>query len=445
MSDPISLPFVPYAHQREAHYARKRFSVLVWHRRAGKTVFAVMELILSALECRVPRGRFGYIAPWLKQAKKAAWEYLKAFTEAIPGRIVNESELSVRLPTGHIICLYGADNPDSLRGDYFDGVVLDEVADMKPTVWGSIVRPMLTDRQGWALFIGTPKGVNLFSTTYYDALKDRDWYADLRRARDTQVIPEEEIEKARKEMSESEFAQEFDCDFAAAVSNALIPLPIALEATKRFVARTEFEHAPKIIGVDVARYGDDWNAIAKRQGEILMPIVSFRGLDAMEVAAQVARHAAEWKPHAIMVDGGGVGGPVIDRIRQLGYDVVEVQFGGKATDPRFADKRMEMWASMRDWLRTASLPPDNQLVQELTGPTYTFADRNGKQRLESKDDMRARGLPSPDRADALACTFAESIENPETAEDVIVRRQLERLAPHGETDFDPWKHLEGNA
>lgn len=436
----LQLGFTPYAHQREAHYSRKRFTVLVWHRRAGKTVFACMELLLAALTASRQRSRFGYVAPLLKQGKKAAWDYLKAYTQNIPGRAVNESELSIRFPNSATVSLYGADNPDSLRGDYFDGVVLDEVADMKPEVWGSIIRPMLTDRMGWALFIGTPKGVNLFSKTYYEALKSpEDWHADMRRASDTKVIPASEIEQARREMSEAQFAQEFDCDFAAAVSNALIPLPAVLEAQRRMVSRPEFEYAPKIMGVDVARYGDDANAIARRQGPLLMPMQVFRGLDSMEVAATIARSATEWKPDAMMVDGGGVGGPVIDRLRQLGWNVIEVQFGGKPNDLRFADKRMEMWSEMGLWLKTASLPPDdNELVGELTAPTYTFADRNGKQRLESKDDMRARGLPSPDRGDAIACTFAEPVR-PATQ---FGERSL--YAPSQvQTDFDPWSVLRG--
>jgi hypothetical protein len=434
----IALGFTPYAHQRDAHRKRKRFSVLVWHRRAGKTVFAVMELVLGAIACKKERGRFGYVGPLLKQTKKAAWDYLKAFTQNIPGRDVNESELSVRLPNGATISLYGADNPDALRGGYFDGVVLDEVADMKPQIWGLIVRPMLTDRQGWALFIGTPKGINLFSEAYYAALQDDAWYADMRRARDTGVIPEEELEQAKREMSEQEYAQEFECDFAAAVVNAMIPLDEVLSATKRPVTELDVEPYPKVMGVDVARFGDDFNAIARRRGPALMPLTSFRGLDLMAVASKVAFVATEWEPEVIFVDAGGIGGGPADRLRQLGWNVIDVNFGARPSDERFQNKRAEMWWRMAEWIKKGSIPNDTKLIAGLTAPTYDFRNVNGKVQLESKDDMRKRGLPSPDEADAVACTFAELLPPKGLFGDARLRGDTQIDA-----DYDPWAVLRG--
>src|SRR5690606_9719062 len=131
--------------------------------RAGKTVMAVMRLIAAALANERQSPRYAYIAPQLNQAKDVAWTYLKHYGLKVPGASVNESELCVEFPNGARVRIYGADNPDRLRGIYLDGVVLDEVADMKPEVWDEVVLPTLTDRQGWALFIGTPKGVNRFS------------------------------------------------------------------------------------------------------------------------------------------------------------------------------------------------------------------------------------------------------------------------------------------
>src|SRR6201987_760824 len=107
-----------------------------------------------------PEGRYGFIFPQRNQARDTAWRYLRRYAEPLLATPPNESELRVDLVNGSMIRLYGADNPDALRGPYLDGVVLDEFADMKPEVWHEVVRPMLADRRGWATFIGTPKGKN---------------------------------------------------------------------------------------------------------------------------------------------------------------------------------------------------------------------------------------------------------------------------------------------
>lgn len=405
----VELPFRPYQHQRAAHalLATLRFVVLVWHRRAGKTVFAVVELLLAALACTRDRGRYGYVAPLLKQAKSTAWDYLKAFARVVPGVNVNESELSVELPNGAKVRLFGADNPDALRGLYFDGVVLDEVADMRPEVWGEIVRPALADRQGWALFIGTPKGINLFSELYYRAERgEPEWGCALLRASDTGVIPADEIEQARSEMSPAQFAQEFDCDFAAASEDVLIRLEWVLAAQKRTVAEADYTHAAKVLGVDVARYGGDRSCLVPRQGLVVFRPTLLPGLSTMAVAAAVAQTVETWKPDATFIDVGGIGAGVVDRCLQLNIDVIPVDFGSKSSNPgRFENKRAEMWWEMASWTRQGCLPSMQEFQKELPAPKYTFKNARGRIQLESKEDMRARGLPSPDVADALATTF----------------------------------------
>ena len=118
-----------------------------------------MDLVDAALRCRKPNARFAYIAPHYNQAKDVAWTYLKQYTGPLPHVTTNESELRIDLPAnGARLRLYGADNYDRMRGVYFDGVILDEYADMDPRAWSEVVRPALSDRKGWATFIGTPKG-----------------------------------------------------------------------------------------------------------------------------------------------------------------------------------------------------------------------------------------------------------------------------------------------
>src|SRR5690606_1646233 len=147
-------------------------------------------------------------APYYAQAKDVAWSYLLRFTAPIPGIKSNESELRVDLPTGARIRLYGADNFDRLRGTYFDGVILDEYADMDPRAYSEVIRPALSDRQGWAVFIGTPKGRNSFWEIYDRATKDPDWYHAMHKASETGIIPESELILARKDMTEDQYDQE---------------------------------------------------------------------------------------------------------------------------------------------------------------------------------------------------------------------------------------------
>lgn len=403
--------FRPWPHQRAAHACPKRWRVIVWHRRAGKTVWAIQELIEAAMAAPRPNMRLGYLAPLYRQAKAVAWDYLRRHTAEVPGRVVRESDLSIELPTGAQIRLYGADNPDSLRGIYLDGVVLDEVAQMRPEVWGEIVRPALADRQGWAVFIGTPKGINLFSELYFGALSDPEWHADLRRWCDTNVLDAAEIESMRRDMSEPEWAQEMDCDFGAAVANTLVSLSLAREAAQRVIVERDLAYAPKVLGVDPARYGDDRGVILRRHGLLALPPLVFRGLDLMRFAGCVASEIDEWHPDAVFVDGTGLGAGVIDRLRQLGYTVIDVQFGGRPLNEKYQNRRAEMWAKAAEWLRDGgAIPNDQALIADLCAPTYSYANAAGKFALESKDDMKTRGLPSPDIGDALALTFAAPVQ-----------------------------------
>jgi phage terminase large subunit len=202
------------------HLRTQRWSCIVAHRRAGKTVAAINDLIDAALRCAKPEPRFAYIAPYYAQAKDVAWGYLKRFASPIPGAKTNESELRVDLPNGARIRLYGADNYDRLRGIYLDGVVLDEFADMDPRAWTEVIRPALSDRMGWAAFIGTPKGRNAFWEVFERARADDDWF-DLRlRASETGIIPGAELNALRAELSEDEFSREFETSFDAAVEGA---------------------------------------------------------------------------------------------------------------------------------------------------------------------------------------------------------------------------------
>lgn len=201
------------------HARKTRWFVGVAHRRAGKTVADINELVIGATKCQLANPRFAYVAPQLNQAKDIAWTYLKEYTAFLSPKI-NESELWVELPGGARVRIYGADNVDRLRGIYLDGVVLDEFGDMDPTIWTQVIRPALSDRKGWAAFIGTPKGKNTFHRIWTEAEGDPDWTRLMLKASETGLLDQKELADARKMMSEDEYAQEYECSFEAAVRGA---------------------------------------------------------------------------------------------------------------------------------------------------------------------------------------------------------------------------------
>ena len=223
----LTIEYAPRRQFLPFHNRRARFACIVAHRRAGKTVACVNELIKAASLCQRPEGRFAYIAPLFNQAKDVAWTYLKRYAEPLLAAAPNETELRVDLINGSRIRIYGADNPDRLRGIYLDGVVLDEYADMAPSIWGEVIRPLLTDRQGWATFIGTPKGRNQFHTIYERARSDPDWMSLMLRASETGLVSVGELEAARKDMTAEQYAQEFECSFEAAIIGAYFGKEIA--------------------------------------------------------------------------------------------------------------------------------------------------------------------------------------------------------------------------
>ena len=203
--------------------------------------------------------------------------------------------------------------------------------------------------------------------------------------------------------------------FPRSGSMQFIPSELVHDACSREVAAILTD--PLVIGVDVARYGGDQSVIWARKGRDArtIPPIRMRGVDTMQLAGRVADCAREWNANAVFVDGGGVGGGVVDRLRQLGVDVVEVQFGAKADRlsfseerPAYANKRAEMWGNLRDWLAGGAIPDDPEVRANLTGTQYTYVISNGRDAilLESKRDMKVRGLASPDDVDALALTFA---------------------------------------
>ena len=215
----VEMDYCPRKVFEDFHDRKERWSVIVAHRRCGKTVLCINDLIYRALMDGKENGRYAYVAPYMSMAKQIAFDYLLSYSRPVMAK-ANQSELWVELVNGARIRLFGADNPDTLRGLYLDGVVLDEYADMKPSIFGSVIRPLLTDRGGWATFIGTPKGHNAFWEVYNNATQDPSWYVKVLRASQTKLLPQEELDDAAKTMTEDQYLQEFECDFESAILGA---------------------------------------------------------------------------------------------------------------------------------------------------------------------------------------------------------------------------------
>lgn len=230
----VSTGYTPRPLQAILHRAFRRFNVIVCHRRFGKTHLALNEIVDQGFRCTNKNPQYAYIAPTYGQAKRVAWDLLKDYLKEIPGVTINEADLRIDIARPFQkdkirILLLGAENPGSIRGIYLDGVVLDEFAEMNPEIWTMVLRPALSDRMGWALFIGTPRGTNHFYEMYKFGKegnpgkgipKPGDWFTAIYRASETGIIPIGELEAARAIMSDSEYEQEYECSFSAALVGA---------------------------------------------------------------------------------------------------------------------------------------------------------------------------------------------------------------------------------
>lgn len=270
----VTIPYKPRALQRELHgqLDTHRFGAAVCHRRFGKTVLAINHLIKGALTCTKPRPRFLYIAPTYSQGKSVAWDYIQHFSRPIPGVTFNQSELRADYPNGGQVRIYGADSPDSLRGIYGDGAVLDEFGLQPPKIYSEVLRPALSDREGWAFFIGTPAGKNQFYDVVQQAKSgDPSWFFAEYKASQTGILPAHELEAARKDMTEDEYLQEYECSFEASVKGAIYAAELMQARTQGRITRIPVD---PILPVDTdwdLGVGDStaiWFSQSLRSGEV---------------------------------------------------------------------------------------------------------------------------------------------------------------------------------
>lgn len=387
-----------------------RFVTAVAHRRFGKTECAVACLVSAAIATTKDDAMYGYIAPYLKQAKSIAWRKLKRYVSETFGRDwkavgiqKNESELWIQLPNGARIQLFGADNADAIRGLYFDGVVIDEIADMKGEVWNAIIRPALADRKGWALLIGTPKGMNQLYKFYQRGLKDPLWKSLKFSVSTTELpwLPPSEIKALEDDMTESMFAQEMLCDFQASSDDVLFKLVDLDRAAKQQLRLSDLNGAARVIGLDVAGPGKDKSCLTKKQGLMTWPQMTFKGMTTPELCDVLASQMIQWKADAAIVDNG-YGFAVVEQMQRRGFsNVYGVDFGGKPSQTQYSNKKTEMVYRTKKWMDAGGkLPNDEELFEEAAAHTVRLNDK-GKLEVCKKDDVKEVIKRSPDKFDSL--------------------------------------------
>ena len=372
------------------------------------------------------------ITKWLALSLNSHWFEVSA-TRVMPAKWLTELvERDLKKGTrywGVEGRLWSEENPDAYAGVHnFDGVMLifDEASGISDAIW-AVAAGFFTENtpnRFWMAFSNPRRNTGYF----YEAFNaKRDFWRN-------KVVDARSVEGTDKAVYE-QLIQEYGPDsvqahvevygeFPSAGDDQFIPVYLVDDATQR--PRYKDASAPIIIGVDPARFGADATVIAVRQGRDLNVIKRYRGDDTMEIVGRVIEAIEEFNPTLVVIDEGGLGAGIVDRLKEQRYKQVKgVNFGNKSTKPiMYGNKRAEMWGNMREWLKTASVPTDKLLKSDLTSPKVK-PDSKGTIFLEGKKEMKARGLASPDAADAIAVTFAYPVGN-RTPVDKIQRRSYGR-------------------
>jgi hypothetical protein len=359
------------------------------------------------------------ITKWLSMSMNTHWFEVSA-TRVMPAKWLTELvERDLKLGTrywGVEGRLWSAENPDSYAGVHnFSGVMLvfDEASGIEDSIW-SVAAGFFTENtpnRFWLAFSNPRRNSGYFYESFHS--KREFWknkIVDARTVEGTdkavyqQIIDEYGADSAQAHV-------EVFGEFPSASDDQFIGSDIVDEAMNR--DKYKDLSAPIILGVDPARFGADSTVIAVRQGRDIIAIKRFKGDDTMETVGRIIECMEEYKPVLVNIDEGGLGAGVVDRLKEQRYKVKGVNFANKSKNMMmYGNKRAEMWGDMREWLRSASIPKDRTLKTDLISPLMK-PDSKGAIFLESKKDMKARGLASPDAADAIALTFAYPVAHRE--------------------------------
>ena len=295
--------------------------------------------------------------------------------------------------------------------------IFDEASAVPEKIF-EVAQGGLTDGEPMWFLFGNPTRNTGFFRQCFGRQKHR-WITNQIDSRDVQGTNKELFKKWGDDYGEDSdfFRVRVAGKFPRAAVCQLIPGDLVSQAMERKLKPHVYDFAPKVLGVDVAWYGDDRSCIVIRQGLIAKVLWEGREVDSVTLATLVSQYEDEYGIHATFIDAG-MGNGVIDNLRRLGRSPIPVYFGGKSTSDKYSNKRSQMWGDMADWLgEGASLPPNKDLEDDLIGPEY-FMNLKGQIQLERKEDMKKRGLASPDIADALALTFAQKVVKPHKWSDI---------------------------
>ncbi len=384
------------------------------HRRAGKDK-TCFNITIKRSQERV--GLYYYILPTYAQGKKVIWNGVDKdgfrTLNHIPKELIigkpNETEMLIKLINGSMIQIVGSDQYDSLRGPNPIGCVLSEYSRQNPAIWNDILRPILAENDGWAIFISTPYGRNHFYDLAQMAKDNKDWFYELLTVDDTHAISQEIIDEERKTgMPEEKIQQEYYVSFNASIEQQLITADMIEEAINRKYTDEMLVGLPRVMGVDFGRGGAQSVIVIRHGLKVLPDIFSTSSKDTTLITSKICEYDDKYRPDAIFADEIGMGGPIIDRLRQLGRRVIGVTAGARAVEnKKYYNRRSEMWWNTRVWLINGGCIPNNEkLKAALSAVLYGYTGID-QMYVERKEDTLDR-LPQVllDMGDAVIHTFA---------------------------------------
>ncbi|NBS24484.1 MAG: hypothetical protein EBS78_11075 [Altererythrobacter sp.] len=317
----VTIPYAPRKAFLPFHERVQRWACLVAHRRAGKTVAAVNDIVRAAMFAKSTNPLYAYIAPYRSQAKAVAWDYFKYYARPVT-REVNESELMLELVNGAKIRLFGADNADAMRGLGFDGVYMDEYGDFKPSVFGNVIRPAMSDKQAWGVMAGTPKGRNQFYDIYDLATRNPDeWFLLCLPASKSGILPSSELAAAQAQLSPDQYAQEYLCSFDAAIVGAYFGTEMREAAEQGRIAQIPYEPSLPVYTAWDLGYRDDtaiWFFQLARNEIRCIDFYAVSGADIHDIAEVVLskpyRYAKHYLPHDARAKSLQTGRSIIEQL-----------------------------------------------------------------------------------------------------------------------------------
>ena len=315
------MPYEPRKAFMPFHNRTQRWACVVAHRRAGKTVAAVNDIIRAAITYQRPNGLFGYVAPFANQARRIAFDYFKYYSQPI-SKDVNESQMTITLVNGVKISLFGADNADAMRGLGFAGLYLDEYGDFRPSVFGNVLRPALSDHQGWCVFSGTPKGRNHFYDIFDTAQRiPSEWFLLRLPASLSGLLPSSELGAAKAQLSPDQYLQEYECDFSAAILGAFFGTEMRDAESQGRITKVDYDPSMPVYTAWDLGFRDDtavWFYQVAR-GEIrCIDFYAVSGADIHDIAEMVLnkgyRYGKHYLPHDARAKSLQTGRSIIEQL-----------------------------------------------------------------------------------------------------------------------------------